>query len=159
MELDREAIQKIIPHRPPFLFVDRIVELEENRRIVGEMDVTGKEWFFQGHFPGAPLMPGVLIVEAIAQTGACLTGLNPAFAGRIPYFAAIDNVRFRHPVVPGDRLVMEAEVQWVRGRHGRIAGKATVGGKVVAEGEFAFAVADAIDAPRTTPDSGASHAR
>jgi 3-hydroxyacyl-[acyl-carrier-protein] dehydratase len=159
MELDREAILKLIPHRPPFLFVDRILSLEENRRIVGIREVRADEWFFPGHFPGAPLMPGVLIVEAIAQTAACLTALNPTYAGRIAYFAAIDAVRFRRPVLPGDVLVMEAEVLWLRGRHGRFAGKATVGGELVAEGEFAFAVTDATDDARRRPiqTPGARH--
>ncbi len=158
MELDSDAIQKIIPHRPPFLFVDQIIELEYDRRIVGIKDVTGEEWFFRGHFPGAPVMPGVLILEAIAQTGACLTLHNPAFAGRIPYFAAIDNVRFRRPVVPGDRLVMEVEVRWVRRRHGRVAGKATVRGMVVAEGEFTFAISETNEeSSAKEQSSGAPH--
>lgn len=148
MELDRDAILQLIPHRPPFLFVDRIVNLEDNRRIVGVREVRADEWFFPGHFPGSPLMPGVLIIEAIAQTAACLAALNPTYAGRIAYFAAIDSVRFRRPVLPGDVLVMEVEVLWLRGRHGRFAGKATVSGELVAEGEFAFAVSAATDAAR-----------
>ncbi len=141
MKLDREGIQKIIPHRPPFLFVDRITEFGDNH-IVGEKDVTGEEWFFAGHFPGEPVMPGVLIVEAIAQTGACLALRAPAFTGRIPYFAGIEKMRFRRPVMPGARLVMEATVKWVRGRVGRVEGRAMVDGEVVAEGEFTFVVAE-----------------
>ena len=142
MIMDREGIQKVIPHRPPFLFVDRITEISDTR-IVGEKDVTGDEWFFAGHFPGTPVMPGVLIVEAIAQTGACLALNAHGFAGQIPYFAALDKVRFRRPVTPGTRLVMECTVKWMRGHVGRVEGRAMVDGEVVAEGEFTFAIANA----------------
>lgn len=143
MILDREAIEQIIPHRPPFLFVDRITEVSENR-IVGEKDVTGDEWFFAGHFPGAPVMPGVLIIEAIAQTGCCLALRGADLTGRIPYFAVVEKMRFRRPVIPGMRLVMEASVTWMRqGRVGKVQGRALVNGELVAEGEFTFAIADA----------------
>ena len=141
MELDREAIMRIIPHRPPFLFVDRITAMDE-ARVVGTLQVTGDEWFFPGHFPGTPIMPGVLIVEAIVQAGACLALHRGGFAGRIPYFAAIEQVRFRRPVRPGDLLTLEAEMTWMKGRMGRLAGRALVEGSVAADGAFTFVMGD-----------------
>lgn len=141
MKLDRDGIQRLIPHRPPFLFVDRIVEMSE-RQVVGELDITGEEWYFSGHFPRNPIMPGVLIVEAIAQAGACLAMQHPQLKGKIPYFAGMEHVRFRRPVAPGDMLRLEVEMQWMRGRVGRMIGRALVGEAIVAEGEFTFAVGD-----------------
>lgn len=143
MELDRDAIMRIIPHRPPFLFVDRIVEVEESR-IVGTYRLSEDAWFLPGHFPDAPIMPGVLIVEAIAQAGACLALRRPEFVGRVPYFAGIEAVRFRRPVRPGDVLTLEAEVLWLRARTGRLRGRALVGDAIAAEGEFIFVMGEAL---------------
>ncbi|MBU1026753.1 MAG: acyl-ACP--UDP-N-acetylglucosamine O-acyltransferase, partial [Candidatus Margulisbacteria bacterium] len=133
---------KIIPHRYPFLLIDRVIELEEGKRAVAIKNVTMNEPFFQGHFPNHPVMPGVLIVEAIAQAGVvmALTSLNSE--GKIVYFAGIDSVRFRKPVVPGDQLKIEVEVLWVRGGLGKMKGKASVEGKVVTEGEFTFSLVE-----------------
>ncbi len=140
-----EDIIKILPHRYPFLFVDRIVELEPGKKVVGIKNVTIDEPFFQGHFPGKPIMPGVLIVEAMAQTGGVLAGLSiPGFAEQdgkqIIYFMSIDKVKFRKPVVPGDQLVFEVVPLRTGSRVWKIAGKAFVGDDLVAEAELVAAV-------------------
>lgn len=140
MVLDIKKIQEILPHRYPFLLVDKILEIEEDRRIVGQKNVTGNESFFQGHFPGYPVMPGVLIVEALAQVGAVLVLKKPEFAGKIALFAGIDKVRFRRQVVPGDVLRLEVEVINFRGFIGKARAKAFVDGEIACEGELMFAV-------------------
>ncbi|MEG6585077.1 3-hydroxyacyl-ACP dehydratase FabZ [Dendrosporobacter sp. 1207_IL3150] len=138
--LSSTEIQKIIPHRYPFLLVDRIIELEPMKRAVGIKNVTITEPFFQGHFPGQPVMPGVLILEAMAQVGA-VTALYPAEnRGKVAFFASIDRVKFRKPVVPGDQLKMVAELVKVRGGMGKLWCEAFVDGQLVAEGELMFAM-------------------
>ncbi|HAA89291.1 MAG: 3-hydroxyacyl-[acyl-carrier-protein] dehydratase FabZ [Thermoanaerobacterales bacterium 50_218] len=138
--LEIEEIQKIIPHRYPFLLVDRIVELEEGKRAVGVKNVTVNEPFFQGHFPGYPVMPGVLIVEAMAQVGAVALLKKQEYQGKIPLFAGIDKVRFRHQVRPGDQLRIEVEFLKIKGTVGKGRGAAYVGDQLVAEGELMFAL-------------------
>jgi UDP-N-acetylglucosamine acyltransferase len=140
--LDINEIKKIIPHRYPFLLIDRIIELEEGKRAVAIKNVTINEPFFQGHFPGHPIMPGVLICEAIAQVGVVMALRAMGSEGKIVYFAGIDGVRFRQPVVPGDQLRLEVETLWVRGNLGKMHGKALVGKELVAEGDFTFSLAD-----------------
>ena len=142
--LTTQEIMAIIPHRYPFLLIDRILELEPGQRAVGEKLVTIGEPFFQGHFPGYPVMPGVLIVEAMAQTGAIMMSksLNIDIAGKVIYFMSIDGVRFRSPVRPGDVLKMHVEVTRARGDIFKFKGKAMVGDKVAAEAEFAAMSAD-----------------
>jgi 3-hydroxyacyl-[acyl-carrier-protein] dehydratase len=134
-----EQIQDIIPHRYPILLVDRIVELELGRRVVGIKLVSQTDPILQGHFPHNPIMPGVLIVEALAQTGAVLALADPAERGRIPYFARIDNCRFRRPVRPGDSLRLEVELQASRGPVGKAHGRALVDDAVVCEADLTFA--------------------
>lgn len=141
-ELDIKEIMKIVPHRYPFLLIDRIVELEEGKRAVAIKNVTINEPFFQGHFPERPIMPGVLIVEALAQVGVVMALRALGKEGKLVYFAGIDDVRFRRPVVPGDQLRLEVETIWVRGALGKMKGKATVNGDVAAEGEFMFSLAE-----------------
>jgi beta-hydroxyacyl-ACP dehydratase FabZ len=138
--LSATEIQKIIPHRYPFLLVDRIIELEPMKRAVGIKNVTITEPFFQGHFPGQPVMPGVLILEAMAQVGAVAALYPPENRGKVALFASIDRVKFRKPVVPGDQLQMVAELVKVRGGMGKLWCEAFVDGQVVAEGELMFAL-------------------
>ena len=141
--LDIRAIQEILPHRYPFLLVDRIVELVARERIVGVKQVTINEHFFEGHFPGAPVMPGVLIVEALAQVGAIFALREIADREqKLVLFSAIDNARFRRPVVPGDTLVLEVTPLRLGTRVQRMRGEAKVGGQLVAEAELTSIVAD-----------------
>ena len=138
-----EEIMKVLPHRYPFLLVDRIVELEEKTRVVGIKNVTINEPFFQGHFPGHPIMPGVLIVEAMAQTGGMLLlGAFPDPQEKVVYFTSLDNVKFRRPVKPGDQLRFELEIVQIRGPVCKMRGVAKVDGQVVCEADMAAMVRD-----------------
>jgi beta-hydroxyacyl-ACP dehydratase FabZ len=130
-------IMKILPHRYPMLLVDRVLEIEEGKRIVGIKNVSANEQFFQGHFPGAPVMPGVLIVEAMAQCAAILILRDiPDRDQKLFLFGGVDKARFRKPVVPGDQLRFECEVMQRRSNSVRIRGSATVAGELVAEAEM-----------------------
>jgi len=152
---DVNAIQRILPHRYPFLLVDKITDFQIDERVVGVKSVTLNEPFFQGHFPGHPVMPGVLIIEALAQTGGILLLNGTENPGnKLVYFMAINNVKFRKPVVPGDQLVLEVEMMTRRTKVIQIRGKAYVDGALVAEGEFTAAIVDRADgqmAPATSP--------
>jgi beta-hydroxyacyl-ACP dehydratase FabZ len=143
MILDSIGIQKILPHRYPFLLVDAIEEMEPKKRIVGIKNVTINEYFFQGHFPGKPVMPGVLIIESMAQIGGLL--LLQEVEGRdhkVMYMAAIDNARFRRPVVPGDQLRVEVNVITFRGPFCKVQGHARVNGELAAEATLMCAMVD-----------------
>ena len=142
MVLTIEEIKEIIPHRYPFLLVDRILELEPLKRGVGIKNVTANEPFFKGHFPNKPVMPGVLLLEAMAQVGGVSLLYPDENRGKIAYFAGMEGVKFRKPVVPGDQVRMEAEVTRLRGSVGKVRAEAFVEGQLVAEAEFMFALSD-----------------
>ena len=138
-----DELIKVIPHRYPFLLVDRILEVEERKRIVGLKNVTINEPYFQGHFPGHPIMPGVLIIEAMAQVGGVLLlGSVDDYESKVVYFMSLDNVKFRRPVRPGDQLRFELEMTQIRGAVCKMRGVARVDGDVVAEAEMAAIVRD-----------------
>ncbi|HET9014832.1 MAG TPA: 3-hydroxyacyl-ACP dehydratase FabZ [Thermomicrobiaceae bacterium] len=141
--LDAQQIQQIIPHRYPFLLVDRILEVEWSKRAVGIKNVSMGEPFFQGHFPGYPVMPGVLIVEALAQVGAVALLGTEEHRGKIAFFAGIDGVRFKRQVRPGDVLRLEVELGKMRRGVGTGTAVATVDGQLAARGELMFAIVDA----------------
>lgn len=135
-----EEIMEIIPHRNPFLFVDKVEIEEDGIKGIGYKNVTINEYFFQGHFPNKPVLPGVIIVETMAQVGSVILLSREDFKGRIPYFAGINKFRFKKVVKPGDTLRMEVEITKLRGTIGIGQGKAYVGEDVAAEGEFMFAI-------------------
>jgi 3-hydroxyacyl-[acyl-carrier-protein] dehydratase len=138
--LNRAEIEEILPHRDPFLLIDEVVELEPGHRVVARKRVRPDEWYLAGHFPGRPIMPGVLIVEAMAQTGAVAVLCSEENRGRLALFAGIDGVRFKRLVEPGDELELSCELERVRGPIGKGRAEARVDGKLAARGTLTFAV-------------------
>jgi 3-hydroxyacyl-[acyl-carrier-protein] dehydratase len=141
--LGREQIEEILPHRDPFLFLDEVLVLEPGERVVARKQVREDEWFLTGHFPGRPIMPGVIIVEAMAQTGAVAVLADEANRGKLALFAGINDVRFKRMVLPGDELELTCELERMRGPVGRGKATATVEGQLAARGTLMFAVTDA----------------
>jgi len=143
-EIDRERIMEMIPHRDPFLMIEKVVDVVENERATGIKTVSPDEYYFRGHFPSRPIMPGVLIIEAMAQTAAVLVvqTLGPAAEGKLVYFMSVDHARFRKPVVPGDVLRIHVTKQRNRGNVWKFDGKAEVGGRLAAEAVFAAMILD-----------------
>ncbi|WP_367306730.1 3-hydroxyacyl-ACP dehydratase FabZ [Alicyclobacillus acidocaldarius] len=141
LPLGIDEIQQILPHRYPFLLVDRVTEIDGGRAL-GYKLVTANEPHFQGHFPSYPIMPGVLVIEAMAQLGGVAILSDPAYRGKRPLLAGVDGARFRGEVRPGDRLDMEVVIDRMKGRMGRGTGRAHVDGKLVAEATILFAIAD-----------------
>ena len=132
----------VLPHRPPFLFVDEVVELVPGQSARGAWSLTGEEWFFAGHFPGRPTLPGVLMCEAIAQLGAIAVLTDERFAGKLPLFGGLDSARFRRQVSPGDRLELAVELSRLSGRAGKGHGTASVDGQRACECDLLFVVVD-----------------
>ena len=150
--LDSTEIQSILPHRYPFLLVDRIEELEIGKRVIGIKNVTFNEPFFQGHFPGRPIMPGVLIIEAMAQVGGVLAFKSANQSGaKLVYFMGIDKAKFRKPVVPGDRLRFVVDVLRARHPYWKMRGEAYVEDSLVCEAELMAMVTDGTAAPEDEP--------
>jgi 3-hydroxyacyl-[acyl-carrier-protein] dehydratase len=140
--MDIKDIQNLLPHRYPFLMVDRIIQMETGTKAVGIKNVTINEGFFQGHFPNHPIMPGVLIIEALAQVAGILALHSGAAVGKAVYFLSIERAKFRKPVVPGDQLKLEVSILQQRGNVWKFSGNAFVEDKIVAESEFTAMVAD-----------------
>lgn len=140
--LDFEAIKKAIPHRFPFLLIDRVTITAPDKAATGVKCVSGNEPFFQGHFPDRAIMPGVLIVESMAQVACALFLSKPEAKGKLAYFMGMEEVKFRKPVVPGDRLELKIEVLKMRDKFGKAKGEAFVEGKLVTEAVFSFAIVD-----------------
>jgi len=138
----RDVIEQLIPHRAPFLLVDEILELEPGKRVVGRREIRADDWWFPGHFPQRPVMPGVLTIEAIAQAGAVAVLADEANRGKIPFFAGIDDCRFKRVVEPGDVLTLECEFVRVRGPIAKGQGRASVGDELAAEAMLTVFVAD-----------------
>lgn len=132
----------ILPHRPPFLFVDTFVELVPGESAVATWTLTGEEWFFPGHFPGRPTLPGVIMIEALAQVGAVGVLTEPRFAGKIPLLAGVNNAKFRRQVVPGDELELRVELIRLGGRAGKGKGVASVEGETACQADLTFVIAD-----------------
>jgi UDP-3-O-[3-hydroxymyristoyl] N-acetylglucosamine deacetylase/3-hydroxyacyl-[acyl-carrier-protein] dehydratase len=140
--LDINDVMKILPHRYPFLMVDRVLRFEGDSKAVGLKTVTINEPFFQGHFPGHPIMPGVLQIEAMAQVASILLLRNTENAGKLGYFMSVDKAKFRKPVMPGDALMIQVELTKSRGKIGKASGQCLVNGEVVSEAELMFAIMD-----------------
>jgi len=144
--MDARAIQRVMPHRYPMLLVDRVLEMDGDRRAVGVKNVTINEPFFQGHYPGTPIMPGVLIVEAMAQLGGLLLSQTLEHTGRVAMLLSLDKVKLRKPIVPGDQVILEAETVRANARSASVHCKATVGGKLAAEAQIRFMMVDSEQA-------------
>ncbi len=141
--MNREEIKKIIPHRDPFLFLDEIIELDSLHHAVGVKYVKEEDFFFQGHFPGKPVMPGVLIIESLAQVGAVILLSHPSYQGKIAFFTGIQNAKFRKSVLPGDKLILECTLTKIRTSFGFGKARAFVNEQLVCEADISFAIGDA----------------
>ena len=139
-EMTKKDIEKIIPHRDPFLLIDEVLEIEPGKRIKGIKHVREEEYYFQGHFPGNPIMPGVLQVETIAQAGAVVVLILPENKGKLVLFAGIDKARFKRMVKPGDELIIEVEIESFRRNIGKGKGRATVDGELACAADIMFAL-------------------